>query len=177
MGGVLAGQFPRDDKGNLAPCTGDQSKHKYEGNVALSLLALEQCPEYTRQELVDTLAQSPGQIHAFDEFRARLQDLHGDCLGLFEPFSESRTELQAKYGKRLFLNNVKKELSALKAVETRLKNLRDKALEDVRKISPCWETGNCIPLLVNQILPSVLGAELAATRIVRTRSLRSFRTS
>jgi hypothetical protein len=164
-----SGEFPRDTEGKLAPCAGDISKHIYEGNVALSLQALERCPDYTRADLVDTLAASPGQIHSFDEFQARLRELHGDCFDVAEPFSDARLSVEGSYGRKLFLRSVKKEIEALKQTEALLAGLRKKALDDVRDVFPCWKKGSCIELLVNQIRPDVLGGELAVTRLVRKR--------
>lgn len=161
-----AGEFPREN-GNLQACEKDQSLLHYEGNVALSLLGLEQCSEYTRQDLVDTLAKSPGQIHSFDEFKARLEALHGPCSELKAPFADARFSVEGDYGPAAFFDSVREEIESLDAAAKRLKRLRAQAIDDVRKISPCWSKGSCLRLLVNQILPSVLGGELAVARVVR----------
>lgn len=165
-----AGQFPRDpETGNLKACAGDQSKHRYEGNVALSLLALEQCPEYTRQDLVDTLAQSRGLVHSFDDFRSRLDTLHGPCFEVAAPFGEAVLSIDGSYERSRFLSAIRKTIESFKQEEARLKRQREAALDDLKDVSPCWRQGSCMELLVNQIRPPVLGGELAVTRLVRKR--------
>ena len=166
-----AGEFPRDGQGNVAPCGGEEnrSNYRFEGNVALALLALEQCPEYTRQQLVDTLANSPGQIHSFDDFRSRLAALHGSCFEVTAPFTDPVLSLDGSYERSRFLSAIRKTIDAFKQEEARLKRQREAALDDLQDLSPCWRQGSCMDLLVNQIRPPVLGGELAVTRFVRKR--------
>ena len=165
-----AGQFPRDPETRLfRACADDQSKLYYEGNVALSLLGLEQCPEYTKQDLVDTLANSRGQIHSFDQFRSRLETLHGPCVKVAAPVGDAVLSIDGSYERRRFLSAMRRTIDSFKQEEARLKRQREQALDELEDLSPCWRTGSCIDLLVNQIRPPVLGGELAVTRLVRKR--------
>ena len=166
-----AGEFPRDQNGLYAPCGGEanRSNYRFEGNVALALLALEQCPEYTKQNLVDTLAQSRGQIHSFEDFRSRLEALHGGCFEVAAPLGEAVLSIDGSYERRRFLRAVRRTIESLKQEEASLKRKREQALDDLRDLSPCWRKGTCMDLLVNQIRPPVLGGELAVTRLIRKR--------
>jgi len=166
-----SGDFPRYTDGSLAgSCPGTAiTKHTVEGNVALSLLGLDGCFNYTRQTFVDTLIKSPEGIHSFDEFKARLEALHGSCSGAAVPLDAARIDHALVAGWRRYKRSIADELGSLSRAETKFEHLRRLALEDLRDVRPCWRRGSCLPLLVNRVRPAVLGGELASVRVLEDR--------